>query len=130
LAPGYDTWTGFTISSGFVAGVNTLRFVTFNEADITQPNLQNPGGLRVELSGTADLDCNATRTRPTLQSSRQGSSLEMNWQGPGWALQGADRVTGPWNTLTRGSTANGTDYRTTVPTSGSARFFRLTLDCN
>ncbi len=36
----------FTISTGFVAGINTLDFVLFNEG--------GPSALRVELSGTAN----------------------------------------------------------------------------
>ena len=40
-----------TINSGFIAGVNTLSFVTFNAAGDTY----NPSGLRVEFTGaTAD----------------------------------------------------------------------------
>ncbi len=46
----YSQWTRFTISSGFVAGVNTLDFVVYNI-----PNSgPNPAGLRVEISGSAD----------------------------------------------------------------------------
>ncbi|HYV29515.1 MAG TPA: lamin tail domain-containing protein, partial [Candidatus Binatia bacterium] len=40
----------FTISAGFVDGINTLDFVVNNGA----PGI-NPTGIRVELSGTADL---------------------------------------------------------------------------
>ncbi len=39
----------FTISSGFVAGTNTLTFDTLNYAG----DFGNPGGLRVSISGTA-----------------------------------------------------------------------------
>ena len=42
---GYAAWTAFTITTGFIAGVNTLDFVVNNAA-------QNPTGLRVEISGT------------------------------------------------------------------------------
>jgi hypothetical protein len=41
----YNAFTPFTISSGFVSGVNTL--------DFQWTNTGGPGGLRVELSGTA-----------------------------------------------------------------------------
>ena len=39
------TFNPFSINGGFVAGVNTLDFVVFNEG--------GPMGLRVEMSGTA-----------------------------------------------------------------------------
>ena len=44
----YSAWTPFTISSGFVAGVNTLDFMVTND-----PSDASPTGLRVDLSGTA-----------------------------------------------------------------------------
>ena len=40
----------FTISTGFVAGLNTLDFVVNNAGTGI-----NPTGVRVELSGTANL---------------------------------------------------------------------------
>ncbi len=47
-ANSYQSWTPFTISNGFVAGVNTLDFVWGNDG--------GPGGLRVEFtSGTGCL---------------------------------------------------------------------------
>lgn len=45
----YDGYTAFTISGGFVAGVNTLDFVVINGA-----GAPNPTGLRVDISGTAN----------------------------------------------------------------------------
>lgn len=42
-----DSFTPFSITSGFVAGLNTLDFVINN-----QPFSNNPTGVRVELSGT------------------------------------------------------------------------------
>jgi hypothetical protein len=39
------SWTGFTISSNFVAGINTLDFVINNQG--------GPTGLRVEMTGDA-----------------------------------------------------------------------------
>ena len=44
---GYASFTPFTISSGFIAGVNTLDFVVTND-----PPTPNPTGVRVEVSGT------------------------------------------------------------------------------
>jgi len=42
----FTSWTPFTISSGFVAGTNTLDFVVVNQG--------GPTGLRTEISGTAN----------------------------------------------------------------------------
>jgi hypothetical protein len=47
-AGGFSGWSSFTITSGFVAGLNTLDFVVVNTG-----SSPNPTGLRVELSGTA-----------------------------------------------------------------------------
>jgi len=44
----FNVFTPFAINSGFIAGVNTLEFLLLNGG----PGA-NPGGLRVELSGTA-----------------------------------------------------------------------------
>ena len=49
-----DTWSftsfhPFSITTGFVTGINTLDFVVFNDGLAS--------GLRVELAGTADLYC-------------------------------------------------------------------------
>ncbi len=48
---GFGAFTAFSINSGFVAGLNVLEFVVLNAAGGTG----NPTGLRVELSGTADV---------------------------------------------------------------------------
>lgn len=45
---GFDGWTPFTISSGFVPGVNTMDFVVTNVPGFIGPS---PTGLRVEISG-------------------------------------------------------------------------------
>lgn len=44
-SPGFGGFTAFSINSGFVSGLNTLDFVWNNAG--------GPGGLRVEVSGTA-----------------------------------------------------------------------------
>lgn len=47
---GFTSWTGFSLTSGFVAGINTLDFIVDNHTQATG----NPVGLRVEfLSATA-----------------------------------------------------------------------------
>ena len=46
-AGAFNSWSSFTISSGFTAGVNTLDFIVGNGGGST--------GLRVEVTGTASL---------------------------------------------------------------------------
>ncbi len=48
---GFTGWTSFSISSGFIGGENTLDFIIDNGVTGTG----NPTGLRVEMSGTADV---------------------------------------------------------------------------
>ena len=45
---GFSSFTQFTLSSGFVAGLNTLDFRVFEGSN-------SPTGLRVEMSGEADI---------------------------------------------------------------------------
>lgn len=52
LEPDLTNFESFSITSGFVTGLNTLDFVIRNEPYIADPN---PMGLRVELNGTAEL---------------------------------------------------------------------------
>ncbi len=47
-APASSAFTPFVISSGFVAGENTMDFIVNNGG-----SSRNPTGLRVDLSGTA-----------------------------------------------------------------------------
>jgi hypothetical protein len=47
--PAFQSFTPFSISTGFISGLNTLTFVTNNAPCACF----NPTGLRVELSGTA-----------------------------------------------------------------------------
>jgi hypothetical protein len=49
-AAGFSSWSSFTLSSGFIAGANTLDFIVNNFSGDTG----NPTGLRVEMSGTAN----------------------------------------------------------------------------
>jgi uncharacterized delta-60 repeat protein len=47
-SPGFSSWTSFSITNGFVPGLNTLIFKVNNGG--TSPN---PSGLRVEVTGLA-----------------------------------------------------------------------------
>jgi hypothetical protein len=49
LSNSYTTFSAFTISSGFLSGLNQLDFVVNNGPGLAN----NPTGLRVELEGTA-----------------------------------------------------------------------------
>ncbi len=48
----FQHWTPFSLTSGFVAGLNTIEFVVHN-ADPTI--LDNPTAVRVEMTGTAQV---------------------------------------------------------------------------
>jgi len=62
----YQFFKPFTISSGFVAGMNTLDFVVNNFYDPIDPDSPGPNGLRVELFGTAErINTNSTIPEPT-----------------------------------------------------------------
>jgi hypothetical protein len=50
LAANLSNWTPFTISSGFVSGVNVLDFTISN---LDNGGYGNPTGLRVEMTGSA-----------------------------------------------------------------------------
>ena len=53
----YDRWTPFSITSGFIPGVNTL--------ELRSQNLfGGPTGVRLEMTGTADTDCVTNRCVP------------------------------------------------------------------
>ena len=125
----FVSWTPFQITSGFVAGINRLTFVVNNGGPGASPG-SDPTGLRAEVWGAALLDCSATRTAPRVSIARQTGKVLLSWHQPGYVLQGAPDVTGPWLDLTRGASANGSDYTTALPTDGPRRFFRLRLDCN
>jgi hypothetical protein len=59
----FQSWALFTISGGFVAGVNTLDFLVYNSPFNTNGSLNtgnNPTALRVEMTGTAALAALAT----------------------------------------------------------------------
>jgi len=124
----FASWTPFVITNGFVNGVNTIDFVVNNGGPGSPPG-SDPTGLRVELWGSALLDCAAVRPAPTLNIARRTENVLLSWNQPGFVLQGTRNVTGPWHDLTRGSSINGSDHTVTLPSNGAHRFFRLRLDC-
>ena len=124
----FANWTPFEIRSGFVAGTNRLTFVVNNGGPGAAEG-SDPTGVRVEVWGTATLDCGAARVAPTIRIARQTGGVILSWSQAGYVLLGSRNVTGPWADLTRGLSANGRDFTAAFPADVAHRFFRLRLDC-
>lgn len=124
----FGAWTYFVINSGFLPGPNQLAFIISNGTSGDPPG-GDPSGLRVEMWGTASLDCNASPSAVPISITRQGGKIVISWSGSGFMLQSATAVTGPWVDYSRGSSVNGQDFAVTVSAAGAARFFRLRFDC-
>ena len=123
----FGTWTSFQITTGFVAGTNRLTFVV-NNGSPGSPAGVDPTGLRAEIWGAASLAGGFQPAAPPLNMRQQNGILVFAWPQPGFVLQSAPNVTGPWRDLTRGSSVNGLDYTAILSPSGPARFFRLRLE--
>ncbi|MHC1762959.1 MAG: immunoglobulin domain-containing protein [Verrucomicrobiia bacterium] len=110
---GFNSLTPFTISSGFVAGINTLEFLVNNAGDAA-----NPTGLRVDLKAisvappSADVELEITRTAA-------GFTIQWAPTSAGQRLQSAPAVTGPWTDVPNASSPFA------VTASGSSMFFRI-----
>ena len=91
-AAGFNSLTPFTITSGLVAGVNTLDFKVFNAGTAASPT-----GLRVDLKVYLSL-----LSPVTLQITHSGANVSISWSPavPGQKLQSAPAVTGPWTDIT------------------------------
>ncbi len=109
---GFSTWLPFTLTNGFVAGLNSVDFILNNA-----PATPNPTALRVDLDGLVRI-----RTLATLHITRTGpDDLSVSWAPTGNCdeLQSAPGVSGPWTTV-------GTTNPTTVhPSQGQAMFLRV-----
>jgi hypothetical protein len=66
-------------------------------------------------------------TNPSIAVSRGAGNITLSWPvaAGGFALQAEPALTGPWTTLTNAPALVGSTWQVTVPTSGSAQFFRL-----
>ncbi|MGI9244358.1 MAG: lamin tail domain-containing protein, partial [Verrucomicrobiales bacterium] len=101
----FTAFEPFSINEGFVSGINTLEFVVNNAGDSA-----NPTGLRVELSGAAEIEPPAG-TPPSIQSDPEditvliggsvsfqvaatgASPLSYQWRRNGVDLSGAESAT-------------------------------------
>ncbi len=112
-AAGFGGLVPFTITGGFVAGVNTLDFLISNAGEAV-----NPMGLRVDLRGLLSI---AAPARPQLQITRAGDNLSISWAPvrEGQKLQVSPAVSGPWDDVQ--NPAN--PYTTTA--TGAGRYFRI-----
>jgi hypothetical protein len=124
----FTSWTPFTLTGPFFPGTNTLTFLV-NNGSPGAPSGSDPTGLRVELWGSAQVDCGATGVSPRINIARGTRAVLLFWSAGGHVLQGAGQVSGPWLDLTRGASANGRDHFATLPSAGAYRFFRLRRDC-
>lgn len=113
-SPGFGSYVSFTITSGLLAGANTLDF-RINNA----PATPNPTGLRVNLRGLLDLQPG----QPTvaLQIGRSGNAVSISWSpsAVGQKLLSAPNVTGPWTEIT-----NAPNPYVTAPSEARA-FYRV-----
>ena len=108
-SPGFVSYTPFTITSGFVPGINTLDFLINN-----LPTTPNPVGLRVDLQGLVNL-------QPHLSIARSGGQVIVTWSpaSPCQTLQSATVIGGPWQPV-----VGATSPHQAAP-GGTAKFFRV-----
>ncbi len=113
-SPGFTAYTPFTITSGLVAGINTLDFVMNNAG--TAPS---PTGLRVNLQGLLNIE--TSQPAVTLQIGRSGNSVTISWSpsASGQKLWSAPSVNGPWTEI-----PNAANPYVTSPSATSA-FYRV-----
>ena len=115
---GFSSLTPFTITSGLVAGMNTVDFLVNNAPTAATPEAPNPSGLRVDLRAIAVTQSSEVE----LQIARSGTELSISWApaAAGSTLESAPSVTGPWTEV-----ANASNPYTATAT-GTAMFFRVT----
>lgn len=121
----FASWTSFEITSGFVAGTNRLTFVVNNAGEA--PTV-NPSGVRAELWGSALLDISYSPAPPILSVFGQDTKVLISWSQPGFLLQKAPGLAGPWQDYSRGASLNGRDFSIAISPSLPAEYFRLRID--
>ena len=111
---GFTSWLPFSLTNGFVSGLNTVDFIMNNA-----PATPNPTALRVDLDGLVII---RSIVAPTLSITLTApDTLAISWTPTGGCdrLQSAPDVTGPWTTISTVSPT--TAYTTNAP----AVFFRV-----
>jgi hypothetical protein len=105
---GFGAMTPFTITSGLIAGPNTIDF------KINNGSPAGPTGLRVDLELVVPI-------QPAMNVVPSGSGLRISWtnRNPSQVLQSADSITGPWTTIT------GATSPFDIATTGPAKFYRV-----
>ncbi|MBE0545708.1 MAG: immunoglobulin domain-containing protein [Verrucomicrobia bacterium] len=113
-SPGFTAYTPFTITTGLVAGNNTLDFLMANAGEAP-----SPVGLRVNLK--ALLDIGAAEPTVTLSVGITGNTVSISWAPAvaGQTLQWAPSVTGPWTDIT------GAANPYTASASEPQRYYRI-----
>jgi len=69
---GFESFSPFTISSGFISGVNKLDFVVFNDTGSST-------GLRVEISGTAQGPYNICLLYDPTKAIKSGATIPLKF---------------------------------------------------
>jgi hypothetical protein len=114
----FGSLTPFTLTTGLVAGVNTLEFIVNNAPDPNNPEAPGPTGLRVDLKGYLSIE---PPSKPALSITRSGASITVTWSplSTGQELHSAPAITGPWTKIT-GATS---PYATVA--TGAGQFYRV-----
>ena len=107
-------------------GWQTYDFVPLTDANGTVVTVAMNGVETIRVTALAGgynanfyMFIPASAPPPTLNVSREGSDLRLNWSGTTHHLETAPSITGPWSTVTTIG-----NIHTVAPTSGRA-FFRL-----
>ncbi|HWQ92727.1 MAG TPA: immunoglobulin domain-containing protein [Clostridia bacterium] len=110
---GFDTIKSFSITNGFVAGVNTLDFKVSNGG--VNPS---PSGLRVNLRGYLSI---LAETQTQMHIQLNGANVSISWAPAesGQKLEWAPTCAGPWEQVV--GAAN--PYVTSA--SGTPKFYRI-----
>jgi len=115
----FATWTEFVLTTGFVAGRNTLRFVVNNASE-------GWTGLRVN-----NLRAGAERTSAqdlVLAIARSGDRIVLSWptSAPGFLVFATDSLSAPnWLLVAEPVVISGDRHTVNLPLGAGARFFRL-----
>ena len=102
-------WSSFSISSGFVTGTNTLKFI-INRTGTTS----NPSGFRCELSGSSSAaPATSVPAAPTnLSATAASNQITLNWTAPAGAtsynIKRGTSLSGPFTTVA--TLVTGTSY--------------------